>query len=307
MRRRRFGNPAAFDAIRPDPDKVGGVAEAPFVRLPDPATLFAARAQRLQDVAPGHPLDAYLRFLSGIVATQHAAHGALPPARLSRPRADGVPPLTRSLLRDDPDFAATLDWFLAHVPVADAPPEAREACDRMGHWDPAARVALAEDVFDMALDPGRLGEALYAGAAVQLYLSRMAASLEAHALKPQAGNTCPCCSGAPVASLIVGWSQASKTRYLCCSLCSTLWNYIRIKCAACGSTAGISYYTIDGGDQAVAVESCTACRTYLKHLQQHDNPLLEPFADDVASFGLDLLVRDEAFQKSGINPLFIGG
>jgi FdhE protein len=183
----------------------------------------------------------------------------------------------------------------------------RQACDRLAQWEPEARLALAGDVFETTYDPETLGEALYAAAAVQVYLARMAASLDARALRPQTDNTCPCCGGAPVASLVVGWTQASKARYLCCSLCGTLWNYIRIKCVTCASTDGISYYVIDRGDGHVAAEACTACRTYLKHLHQHENPLLEPFADDVASYGLDLLLRNEAFRKSGVNPLFIGG
>src|SRR5690242_11848122 len=85
-------------------------------------------------MAPGHPLVAELRFLGGGVATQHAGHMAVPLARpLALAGTDGLLLLTRALLRDDPGFAVLLDWFLAHVPVADAPPEARAACDRLAN------------------------------------------------------------------------------------------------------------------------------------------------------------------------------
>jgi FdhE protein len=186
-------------------------------------------------------------------------------------------------------------------------PEARQACHRLAQWEPEARLALAGDVVQDTVWPEMLGEALYAAAAVQVYLAGMAMSLDARALKPQADTTCPCCGGAPAASLVAGWTQASKARYLCCSLCGTLWNYVRMKCVTCASTDGISYYAIGRCDKHVAVEACTACRTYLKHLHQHENPLPEPFADDVASYGLDLPVRNKAFRKSGVNPWFIGG
>ncbi|MBV8574229.1 MAG: formate dehydrogenase accessory protein FdhE, partial [Acetobacteraceae bacterium] len=47
------------------------------------------------------------------------------------------------------------------------------------------------------------------------------------------------------------------------------------------------------------------CRCYIKHLQQQRDPALEPFADDIASYGLDLLLREQGFRRGGINPLFI--
>src|SRR3954447_18848786 len=64
-----------------------------WIRLRDPSTIFEARTKRLADVAVEHPLEAYLLFLSGVVAMQHAAHAALPPARpLARQRIDGPLP-----------------------------------------------------------------------------------------------------------------------------------------------------------------------------------------------------------------------
>lgn len=304
--RGHLGAPAAFDTVKPDPDKVGGIGEAPFVRLPDPSILFAARAKRLVDLSAGNPLEAYMLFLSRIVAVQDAARAALrAPRPLPQWRLDAELPLTKPLLYDDPGFAKTLDWILANAASSDVPPEARDARDRLLRLEPEDRLALAADVFDAIYQPDRLGECLYAAAALQLYLSCLAASLDEHTFKPGAVTTCPCCGGVPVSSLVVGWTQASKARYLCCSLCSTLWNYVRIKCAACKSTDGISYYAIEGGDQNVAAESCTTCRTYLKHLHQHADRLLDPFADDVASYGLDLLVKKQGFQRSGLNPLFV--
>lgn len=310
---KRSGGTAAFDAIKPDPDRVGGVAEAPFVRLPHPASVFATRAERLAALGPGHPLEAYLRFLSLIVSAQHAAQAALPPPR--PPDADQVaqrvrhtmPALSADLLRDDPSFGETLNWLLANVAVKEAPAEARAARERLAARDAAGRLTLAADVFEAAYPADRLGETLYVAAAVQTYFTRQAAMLDPARLQAVADGVCPVCGGAPVASLVVGWTQASKARYLCCSLCSALWNYVRIKCACCGSTEGISYHTVEGGSPNVAAETCGACRSYLKHLHQHEDPSLEPFADDVASYGLDVLLREEEWRRGGVNPLFVVG
>ena len=71
MRRRRGlpepGQAVDFNQVQPDPSQIGGIAEAPFVRLPDPATLFAARARRLRTLADGSPMADYLLFLAARV------------------------------------------------------------------------------------------------------------------------------------------------------------------------------------------------------------------------------------------------
>jgi FdhE protein len=115
------------------------------------------------------------------------------------------------------------------------------------------------------------------------------------------------CGGAPVSSLVVGWTAAAKARYCACSLCGTLWNHVRIRCTACGSTDGVAYYAIENGLKTVGVETCAACRSYIKHMQQHEDAALDPVADDVASYALDLLAREQDFRRAGVNPLFLTG
>jgi FdhE protein len=285
----------SFDQVKPDPDKVGGVAEAPFVRLPDPATIFADRAKRLRDLAADNPLGPYMRFLGDIVAAQHAIGAGLPP-----------PSPQQAPLAQQPEFTTILDAMLDATSGVQAPQQARAAHDRLVALNQSARRKLAEEISAGTYETDRIGESLYVAASVQLYLVRQSACLDAKTLQPRPDNTCPCCGAAPVSSMIVGWTQAHKARYLCCSLCSTLWNFVRIKCVSCSSTDGIVYSTIDGGPRDVAVETCSVCRTYIKHLHQHQAPLLEPFADDVASYGLDLLVRQEGFRSSALNPLLVG-
>jgi len=41
-------------------------------------------------------------------------------------------------------------------------------------------------------------------------------------------------------------------------------------------------------------------------MYQQQNPALDPVADDVASLGLDLLVRETGFRRGGVNPFLLG-
>jgi FdhE protein len=41
-------------------------------------------------------------------------------------------------------------------------------------------------------------------------------------------------------------------------------------------------------------------------LNQQKDPALDPVADDVASLGLDILVRDLNFRRGAVNPFLMG-
>ena len=306
------GAGAAFDTVQPDPSRVGGVAEAPFVRLPDPATMFAARAARLRSLAEGHTLSAYLTFLAGIVDTQAAAvvvtpKPALPlAAQLALSAEHAMPPLAQHL-RGNAELATTLEWMLSHFDLATAPEAAKAAATSVAAMPADERSALAADIMEGAFPVDRVAETLFIAVALQVHLARLATQLDAATVQPSADGVCPACGGAPVSSLVVGWTAASKARYCACSLCGTLWNHVRIRCTACGATDGISYYTIEDGSKTVGVETCTTCRSYIKHMQQHEDHAIDPVADDVASYALDLLAREQDFRRSSVNPLFLTG
>ena len=290
---------------------VGQVAEPPFTRLPDPSTLFAARSARLAALAEGHALAPYLLFLSRLIAVQDAAQRALPPydAAFAAGRVpyDTGPPLSGALIRGSDDFLGSLGWLVEHAASIEAPEAAERALARLAAMPGEARLDLAEAVREAAYPAAQLGECLYVAAALQVFLSRLAAVLDAGRLRGAGDGVCPACGGAPVASVIVGWANADRARYCCCSLCQTMWNYTRIKCTACGSTEGISYFQIEGQSPNAAVEACSACSTYIKHFQQNKARAIEPAADDIASFGLDLLVRDKGFRRATPNPLMVTG
>lgn len=298
-------------ALKPEPDRIGISGAVPFVRLPDPATLFADRARRLDALAPGHPLGDYLAFLARVATAQagvQVAQAGTPPVAPADTELrveHGMPPLSAALLHADPSFLDGFDRLLATVELDTAPETTRSARDALRAASADDRLDLALQVFEGAFPMERLGECVFASAALQVYLARQAARLDAGTLNPVADGICPSCGGAPVASVVVAWTPADKARYCACSLCGTLWNQVRIRCTACGSGEGVSYYGLDEVSKDVQVETCTICHSYLKHLHQHRDPALDPVADDVASYGLDLKIAEEGFGRAGLNPLFL--
>ena len=143
-------------------------------------------------------------------------------------------------------------------------------------------------------------------AGLQVHFSRLAALLTVEALKPVADGACPACGSAPATSAVVGWPKAHNTRFCTCSLCSTMWHVVRIKCVLCSSTEGISYRVIEGKPDTVKGETCEKCQGYVKILYQVHDMALEAFADDVATLGLDMLLADEGWKRGAQNPFLLG-
>lgn len=297
-------------AVFPPP---GGISDPAFVRLPDPGAVFGRRAERLRELAHDHPLGPYLGFLAGIAAAQQRAVDLLEPPPplaeqvLEQRLANAMPPLAKEDLAADESLAELLERLPSQAERSGAPAAAEQARRRFLGLSRPERIALAEAVATESYPPDQLGEALYAAAGLQTYLHRRAAALDPASIKPVADGVCPVCGGPPVASVIVGWAKADRARYCCCALCGTLWNYVRIKCTACSSTAEISYFRIEEQSEDIAAETCGACQSYIKHFHQHRAAAIEPLADDIASFGLDLLLREKGFHRVAANPFMVAG
>jgi FdhE protein len=142
--------------------------------------------------------------------------------------------------------------------------------------------------------------------ALQVEFARLAAALSAEDLRPIADGACPVCGSPPMTSSVVGWPKAHNTRFCACSLCGTMWNVVRIKCVLCSSTEGIAYQTIEGQPDTVKAETCDQCESYVKILYQVNDHLLDPLSDDVATLGLDLLLKNEGWRRGGRNPFLLG-
>jgi FdhE protein len=299
-------------AERPDPTQIGDVSAPPFVVLPDPAKIFARRAERLRSLARGHELAPYLNFIADLSVAQHEALAGLPdieppsPDDLARSRELTMPPLDRSHLALSSVVEATFDRLFDLTRPIVMPPSAREALARVFAADASLRLEFAQNVLADAIPVESLAEHTFIAAGLQVHFARLAQRLDPASLVPLGDGVCPVCGGAPSASMIVGWHGAHGARFCACPLCQTLWNYVRIRCVACGSTKGISYREIEGGAGAAKAECCSECNSYLKIFYQTVDPAVEPVADDIASLGLDILVREEALHRAGVNYFTVG-
>jgi FdhE protein len=298
--------------LQPDPTVIGDVAAPPFVRLPDPVALFATRAQRYRTLADSHALEPYLRYLAGLSDCQYRLQGGLPEpdmpsvAARAQTHVHGMPPLDRNRFTADAALETTLDRLFALAAEIDMPDAARGALVRCRDADPVSRDGMVRAVLAEAIPAETLAEHIYVAAALQVHFARLAARLDASSLVPVGDGVCPACGGAPSSSMVVGWLGAHGVRFCACSLCATLWHVVRVKCAICGSTEGIAYQELDAGPAAVKAETCERCQGYVKILHQHKDPALDPVADDVATLGLDLLLRENGYQRGSANPFLLG-
>nr|WP_294548801.1 formate dehydrogenase accessory protein FdhE [uncultured Rhodopila sp.] len=284
-----------------DHTPIGTVARPDFVRLPHPATIFAARARRFAELAAAdQPLAPYLRFLSHLADVQHRTQAMMPTVTRQAPGA-----LRLHDLLSAGGLADRIAWFAQRAAMADAPAAAEQARAGLAAMPAMERLALAGAVLDGTYLPDRLGESLYVAAALQVHLTRLASRLAAGSLAPGGDGDCPACGSRPVASMIVGWAGANRTRYCCCSLCGTLWHVVRARCTSCASTAGISYVTFEEQSIDIAAETCSVCNRYIKHLRQDRAPEIDPVADDIASLGLDLRLQAMGIRRAAPNPLMV--
>ncbi|WP_395677582.1 formate dehydrogenase accessory protein FdhE [Inquilinus sp.] len=297
----------------PDPTVIGDVAAPPFARLPDPLQLCIDRTLRLRVLAARSEIGPYLRFLSDLVELQYRIQDDLPEpvlpdaAALARAHAHGMPPLDRTGFRPDAAFAAVFDRFIDAAADLDMPPAAAAALQRVRAADAAGRDRLLHAVLTDDIPADALAEHAFAAATLQVHFARLAARLDAKTLVPVGDGACPCCGAPPVSTMVVGWRGMHGIRFCACSLCGTHWHQVRIKCVLCGSGQGIGYQEVEGGAGTVKAETCDSCHRYVKVLYQMKEADLEPVADDAASLGLDLLLRQQGeYERGGFNPFLLG-
>jgi FdhE protein len=269
------------------------------LRLPEPARLFAARAERLAALAPGHAAGPFLELLARIARGQHAAAREVRSPAGSRLALGAGRPLDPA--RRDPSWHAALGVVLGVARDGPLPGPAADAIRRLD----AARAPELEAVADgvLALAPGDPAAAPFVLAALEVSFARLAAGLDPKVVPP-AETGCPVCGSAPVAGLVLG---DDRLRYLACGLCASRWHLTRVQCATCRATGGISYFDVEGAPAGARAEACDVCRTYVKLFDAEELPGAEPVADDAATIVLDLLMAERGFRRAGRNPLAPGG
>ncbi|THD58117.1 formate dehydrogenase accessory protein FdhE [Phenylobacterium sp.] len=299
-------------SVEPDPSRIGRVGTAPFVFLPDPEELFARRSARLRVLAASSELGPYLNFLAAIAEAQADIVSATPapappPAEaLARAREFAMPSLDRATAASDAGLRETCRALFAALAAAPKPAAAEAALARVRQADDAELDHLIAAALGDVAPTSEVAEHILLTAALQIHFTRLAAQLEPDALKPVGTGACPACGGPPAVSIISGRAGAEGARYAACALCSTLWNEVRVKCLACGSTEGVGYEEIEGHAGTVKAETCDTCSGYLKVLYQDKDPALEPIADDVASLALDQLLRGSDYRRAGVDPYLVG-
>lgn len=297
-----------------NPMNIGEVAKPPFAVLPDPTSVFLNRSKRLAQLAAGNALEPYLTFISLVTRAQHDTQAALYGAslpdgnRIRQALEHGMPPLTRSLPEPQDAVDAVIDGLLQRLADDRLPAEAAAAVQALRGVPPDRRRAMLLDALTSKEDVSGedIAQLVLLLAGAQVHFTRVAALLDAGALKPIADAVCPTCGSGPMTSSVVGWPKAYNTRFCTCSLCATMWNVVRVKCVLCGSTEKVAYQTIEGGSDTVKAETCEKCRGYVKVLYEVNDPSLEPLADDVATLGLDMLLAKEGWKRGGQNPFLLG-
>lgn len=295
------------------PSHAGVKAPDPIL-LPDPAKRFAATARRLEQLAAGHPMEAWLRFLATLAQAQQMVASTLAPAATLDAAAVAqavearLPPLAADGHRRDASWRDGLALLLERIDRTGLPPAALDVIEALRDSDAATQERLADQFLRGGLAAGDAGAAIYVAAALQVYFTCAAARFKADDLRLlEERGLCPCCGSPPVAGLITASGSTPGTRYLYCSLCSTAWNHVRAVCITCGGTRQLSLHAIDGDPGLVKAETCGECHTYAKSLYQLQDMQADPYADDLASLGLDILVGEAGFARHAPNPLLLVG
>ncbi|MBI4996100.1 MAG: formate dehydrogenase accessory protein FdhE [Rhodocyclales bacterium] len=293
---------------------IKSASEPPAILAPE-ADLFLRRATRFDQLAEGHSLGDWLRYLSALCRAQHEALRALPSlpvpdvAALARAREHHMPPLPAQSWPRDPAWHQALRSIAAALLPA-APEPARADLTRIATLPADQLETLAERVLHTELYGDDAALLPYVGAALQVLWTGLAQRVAPSLTQLDVPGVCPCCGFLPVASVVKTVNETANLRYLHCALCNTEWNLVRVKCASCDSTEGVAYRELAGDavrqPGAVRAETCDSCKSYLKIVYQ-ENGGVDPVADDLATLALDILVDEAGYSRAGPNLLLVPG
>ncbi len=322
---------ATVRIMSPEEIAARGGGDTPFLRFPERSTLFAERAMRMRQLAPGHALGDYLKFMAELAQEQQHALHAMPAVPLSdaaaidRAAHAGLPALPAADWPRDEAWRTVLHRIAGAL--ADRAPEgARATLRQLAEADEAFLEHQADRLLNGLSTGLDLAAAPVVGAALQVYWTHLLLSVQAQHQGQGAPfgriddeTACPCCGSRPVASITRTAGESLGQRYLHCSLCNLEWHMVRGKCPHCLSAKGLAFQSLDladaeGGDAApratsakVQAETCDDCGHYLKIVHTDRDPFVDPVADDLASLTLDLLVSDTGKQRHGVNHLLLFG
>ena len=320
--------PTTAPLLSPEEIATRAAGETPHLRFASTAFEFRDRAQRLRQLAAGHPMRDYLMFAATLAEAQQVAlqaprHVTLPEAAfLGDAARRGEPALAfpRWPLNDEwlQDLNALLDTLAPTAPagVAAVMTQVRALSGAELRLQAERLLSQIPVGLDLAMAP-------LVGAALQLYWTRLVDRTQ-NAFPDLAfgrvdnARQCPCCGSAPVASVSRMGATEAGARYLHCSLCQTEWHLVRIHCSHCETSQDVTYQSLESTtatdgptytppDGAVRAECCGECGHYLKIMDMSRDAHVDPVADDLASVTLDLLVSETGLQRHGVNFLLLWG
>jgi FdhE protein len=293
----------------------GGVKAPEPIVLADSAVRFARTAERLAHLSNGRPMEGWLDFMAKLARAQHRAASSLAPvltpdeAAVELAVAARIPPISADGHRRDPAWRDGLALLLDTAIAEEGLPSSAAAVATELRGRPNGEVeALADAFLRGVLDEKDAGPSFWIAAALQVYFTCLAGFLSARSLRLlEQRSLCPCCGSTSSASLVTGSGQNPGSRYLYCSLCSTAWNYARAVCVACGGSRTLALRGIDGDSGLVKAETCDECGTYSKMVYQAKDMQADPYADDLATLGLDVMVGETGWARHAPNPLLLVG
>jgi len=296
---------------------IGRVDQAPRVVLPAGVPLFADRAARFKQLAAKHPIGEYLQLMARIALAQENAFderaaARVDPAVLEQSRQYGMPPLSAQSHLRAPQWREDLRQIVGAMRMG-ASEALATSLATLAALDQTSVEALADRVLAGVTLDADAASVPFVGAALQVYFTRLAASLApADVEHCDVATVCPVCGSRPVASVVRIGGARQSLRYAHCALCGSEWNFVRVQCTCCESDKGVHYLSLESAGQAatnavVKAEACDECKTYLKILNQERDPHVDPYADDLATLALDVLVDEQGFARSGPNLLFHPG
>ena len=314
----------------------------PRLLLPQPRSLFPARAARLRQLANndikgipvGETLRGYLLLMAALVDAQATVALSLPAGTFALPAAADIevslehnmPPLPVSGARP-PSWRTVFDTLLDHLDqLAEGQPQIAAVLAELRGLESAELEGCADAVLSELTDGVNPLHAPFVAAALQVMWTMRASQLDVRRVEPLVTNTlCPVCGAHPVASVIRIGGQSQGYRYLQCSCCASEWHMVRVKCSCCEHTARIAYQSLAPADtdadahadsaapetvnkandpsKVARAETCDDCRTYRKIFNQEHDYNVEPLADDLASLALDVLVGEAGYARASGNPL----
>lgn len=114
---------------------------------------------------------------------------------------------------------------------------------------------------------------------------------------------CAVCSGIPLVAMLREQGHGAR-RSLVCGFCLTEWPALRLICPSCDESRFEALPIFRAGEfDAVRLDACESCKTYMKTLDLTRDGAASPLVDDLASLPLDLWAQERGYHRGRPNLL----